>query len=88
MADTQARDRLRKIEATLTADQVPHEVHLIVRGANAGDDLVHFARENDVDEIVVGFVPRPRIGGMIFGSNHRRVVAKAPCPVVTVHDGW
>jgi|APSaa5957512622_1039677.scaffolds.fasta_scaffold109250_2 nucleotide-binding universal stress UspA family protein len=88
LADMDARNRLHSIEASLAADHVPHKVHLIVRGSNAAEDLVRFARENDVAEIVVGFVPRPRIGEMIFGSNHRRFVATAPCPVVTVHNGW
>jgi len=45
-----------------------------------------FAAEHDIDEIVVGFKQRSAIGEMVFGSNYRYLIAKAPCPVVTVHD--
>ena len=35
--------------------------------------------------MVIGFKVRSSIGEIIFGSNDRRMIVEAPCPVVTVH---
>ena len=60
------------------------ETKLLVRGRTPGEDLVDFAKENAIDEIVIGIKRRSKVGKLLFGSNAQYVIIKAPCPVVTV----
>jgi len=85
VGNVEARERLEKLKAILEKEGISYEVHLLVRRANPGSDLVRFAEENDVFEMVIGFKERSTIGEIVFGSNYRLMIGKAPCPVVTVH---
>jgi nucleotide-binding universal stress UspA family protein len=49
-----------------------------------GEDLVDFAKEQAVDEIIIGIKRRSKVGKLLFGSNAQYIIIKAPCPVVTV----
>ncbi|MCG8683913.1 MAG: universal stress protein [Desulfobacterales bacterium] len=55
-----------------------------VRGMSAGEDLVKFAKENDIDHIFLGIRKKSRAQKAILGSTARYVILKAPCPVTTV----
>jgi len=55
-----------------------------VRGLSAGEDLVKFARENDIDHIFIGIRKKSRAQKAILGSTARYVILKAPCPVTSV----
>jgi nucleotide-binding universal stress UspA family protein len=65
-------------------DNIPCETHLLIRGLSPGEDLVQFANENEIDEIIVGVKRRSNVGKLIFGSNARYVIMEANCPVVTI----
>jgi len=69
----------------LEKEGIPHEMHLLVREGSAGEDLISFAKKNNIDEIIIGFKKRSTIGEIVFGSNYRHMIGSAPCPVVTVH---
>ncbi len=60
------------------------ETHLLVRGFEAGEDLVTFAKEKKVDEIIIGVRSRSKVGKLIFGSTAQVVILDAHCPVLTV----
>jgi nucleotide-binding universal stress UspA family protein len=60
------------------------ETHLMIRGETPADDLIDFAEDNQVDEIIVGIAKKSRVGKLVFGSNAQYVILHAPCPVVTV----
>jgi nucleotide-binding universal stress UspA family protein len=47
-------------------------------------EIVRYARDRDIDLIVVGTHGRGAIAHMLMGSTAERVVRKAPCPVLTV----
>ncbi len=47
-------------------------------------EIIKYARENDVDLIVIGTHGRSGIEHIIFGSTAEKVVRKAPCPVLSV----
>lgn len=85
IANEKARARLDKLKDTLNQENIAHEVHLIVRINDPGKDLVRFATDHEIDEMVIGFKVRSQIGEIIFGSNYRTMIAEAPCPVMTVH---
>ncbi len=48
-------------------------------------EIVRYAKEMDIDLIVIGTHGRGAIAHMLMGSTAERVVRKAPCPVITVH---
>jgi nucleotide-binding universal stress UspA family protein len=72
------------IKAFFEKEKVPCEVHLLIRGLSPGEDLVQFAKEHKIDEIIVGIEKKSKIGKFVFGSNAQYVILEAPCPVVTV----
>ena len=49
-----------------------------------GEDIVAFANEKDVDEIIVGVKSRSNVGKLLFGSTAQTVILEADCPVVSV----
>ena len=63
---------------------VPCNTHLLIRGFSAGEDLVEFAKENQVGEIIVGVKRRSKVGKLLMGSTAQYVILQADCPVVTV----
>jgi len=71
-------------QAQLMEAKIPCETHLSVRGLEAGEDLVQFAGENEIDLIVIGVRRRSKVGKIVFGSTAQYVVLKAPCPVLAV----
>ena len=60
------------------------EPHLLVRGMTPGEDLVQFAREQSVDEMIIGIRRRSKVGKLIFGSTAQYIILEADCPVVSI----
>jgi nucleotide-binding universal stress UspA family protein len=60
------------------------ETKLLVRGMTPGEDIVDYAKEKAIDEIIIGIKRRSKVGKLLFGSNAQYIIIKAPCPVVTV----
>ena len=60
------------------------ETNLVVRSLSPGEELVDFAKSNDVDEIIIGVKQRSKIGKLIMGSVAQYVILSAHCPVVSV----
>jgi nucleotide-binding universal stress UspA family protein len=65
-------------------NDIPCNTHLLIRGHTAGEDLVEFAKENQVGEIIVGVKRRSKVGKLLMGSTAQYVILQADCPVVTV----
>lgn len=63
---------------------VKSHTHLLIRGLAAGEDIVKFAKENKVEEIILGVRSRSKVGKLIFGSTAQVVILAADCPVLTV----
>jgi nucleotide-binding universal stress UspA family protein len=49
-------------------------------------EIIRFAREKDIDLIVMGTHGRSGLAHVLLGSVTEKVVRKAPCPVLTVRD--
>jgi nucleotide-binding universal stress UspA family protein len=71
-------------KSLFTAKNIPCNSHLLIRGMSPGEDLVEFAKENKVDEIVVGVERRSKVEKLLLGSTAQFVILYAHCPVVTV----
>ncbi len=79
-----AEQELEAIRNAVEKEAIKVETHLLIRGKSAGEDLVAFALEHRIDEVVVGVKKTSAVGKMLFGSNARYVILHAPCPVLTV----
>ena len=79
-----AEENLEQAKSYFDDFDVKSETHLLVRGLEAGEDIVKFAKENNVDEIIIGVRSRSKVGKLIFGSTAQIVILEAHCPVLTV----
>lgn len=57
------------------------------RGISAAPVILDYARENDVDLVVMGTHGRRGVRRMLLGSVTDEVLRAAPCPVLTVRGG-
>jgi nucleotide-binding universal stress UspA family protein len=80
----QAERGLEYAKTVFEEDNIACNTHLLIRGLWAGEDLVEFANENEVDEIIVGVKRRSKVGKLLMGSTAQYVILQAQCPVVTV----
>ena len=76
--------KLEYAKEAIQEDGITCETQLLFRGLESGEDLVQFAREKEIDEIVIGVRRRSKVGKFLFGSTAQFVILEAPCPVVTV----
>lgn len=80
----EAEKNLEQAHAYFKDFGVASETHLLIRGLEAGEDIVTFAREKNVDEILIGIRSRSKVGKLLFGSTSQVVILDAHCPVLTV----
>ena len=71
-------------KALLEENNINCETHLLVRGLLPGEDLVKFAEDNQINEIIVGVRKRSKVSKLLMGSTAQHVILNAPCPVVTI----
>ncbi len=79
-----AERKLKKVIKHFKADGIPCTSTASVSFQSPGEELVEFAIENNIDEIIIGIRKKSNLGKLIFGSTARHVILNAPCPVVTV----
>ncbi|MGD8368251.1 MAG: universal stress protein [Desulfobacterales bacterium] len=77
-------ERLDRMRSACEGEGVRCKTHLLIRGMSSGEDIVQFAVEEGVDEIVVGVKRRSKVGKLLMGSTAQYVILKAPCPVLTI----
>jgi len=58
--------------------------HLLIHGLTSGEDLVNFAKDNNIDQVFIGVKKRSKVGKLVTGSTAQYVILEADCPVVTV----
>lgn len=77
------RERLLKI---LTPhEQLELKPVFELRGGTPNVEILAYAKENDIDLIVMGTHGRGFVGHVVMGSVAEKVVRYAICPVLTVH---
>lgn len=80
----EAEANLENAKQFLDSHGVKNDVHLLIRGHSPGEDLVMFARENDIDEIIIAVKSRSKVGKILFSSTAQYVILKAECPVISI----
>jgi len=80
----EAEKNLEYAQGLFKKDAIACETHLLIRGLSSGEALVQFARENEIDLIIVGVRRRSKVGKILLGSTAQYVILNAPCPVLTV----
>jgi nucleotide-binding universal stress UspA family protein len=65
-------------------NEISCDTHLLIRGLSPGEDIVEFAKENKIDEIIVGVKRRSKVGKLLMGSTAQVVILQASCPVISV----
>lgn len=80
----QAEGLLTYAQEAVSEAGIPCQKHLLIRGMSPGEDLVQFALEKGIDEIIVGIRRRSKVGKLLMGSTAQYVILEAPCPVVTI----
>ena len=80
----EAEKNLDQAQVYFNGEGITCEKHLLIRGMEAGEDIVSFADEKNVDEIIIGVKSRSNVGKLLFGSTAQTVILEADCPVVSV----
>ncbi len=79
-----ARRELEEACAVFQGAGIEAEARLLVHGLGPGEDIVKFAQEQSIDQIVIGIKKTSRVGKLLLGSNAQYIILNAPCPVTTV----
>ncbi len=83
---TRVESQLTKGKRFFENQGIKVETKLLDSGLSAGEDLVKFSKENEVDEIIIGVKNRSKVGKLLFGSTAQFVILKAVCPVVSIKN--
>ena len=77
-----AKTELAKLGAQAREKNVSVVEHVAQGKPSA--EIIRFARETEIDMIVLGTHGKGMLDQALFGSTTERVVRRAPCPVLTV----
>jgi len=79
-----AEEELKTLKDELKDTGITCHTHVSARRLPPGEDILRFARENNIDEIFIGIKKKSRVGKLLFGSTAQHVILASECPVVTV----
>jgi nucleotide-binding universal stress UspA family protein len=79
-----AEEEFEVLQQRFEGEGIACTTELLVRGFTPGEDIVLYAEESGVDQIIIGVKKRSKTSKLLFGSNAQYIILNAPCPVVTV----
>jgi nucleotide-binding universal stress UspA family protein len=83
-----SEDSLDEVRARLDQTGVAYEIHQMVRGHEASEELVEAADRVKASLIVIGIRRRTPTGKLITGSQAQRILLDANCPVLAVKASY
>lgn len=85
--DIEQNAQRRLQEAVLDSDgSGPKTVPVVMTSSSPAFAVIDYAREHDIDLIIMGTHGRGALGHILMGSVAERVVRLAPCPVLTIRQ--
>ena len=84
LKNTRLDSGLKDSQMLCQASNIKCIIEISEQTMSVAEALVRYARENDIDEIVIGLRRRSQLGKLLFGSTSRQVILDAPCPVLSV----
>jgi len=75
-------------ELSVLPEKIINHTGSVIRNVREGQpfmEIMHYAKENTIDMIVMGTHGRSGLAHLIMGSVAENVVRRSPCPVLTVH---
>ena len=72
------------IKAVLSGSGVAYEAELLIDTLSPEEQMVRFAKDEEINQIFIGIEKQSKVGKLVFGSTAQYMILKAPCPVVTV----
>jgi nucleotide-binding universal stress UspA family protein len=79
-----AEDNLENLKRPFNSNGIHCETDVVVSHLSAGEVLVEFIQENQIDEVFIGVKKRSKVEKLVFGSTAQYVILNAPCPVIVV----
>ncbi len=79
-----AEDDLEGLKRPFTSDGIHCETDVVVSYLSAGENLVQFIQDNEIDEVFIGVKKRSKVEKLVFGSTAQYVILNAACPVIVV----
>lgn len=77
-------DKLEQdVAEVVKGTDIPYQTQLIVGSLSAGEALVQFAKDEQIDQVFLGLEKKSRVDKLVFGSTAQYLILRAPCPVVT-----
>jgi nucleotide-binding universal stress UspA family protein len=73
---------LERLKRPFDSDGIHCETDVVVSHLSAGEDLVQFVQDNNIDEVFIGVKKRSKVEKLVFGSTAQYVILNAPCPVI------
>jgi nucleotide-binding universal stress UspA family protein len=75
----------KRLKTLYTAEEVKDlEWESVITKGKPFLEIIRFAKDTDIDLIIIGTHGRSGFEHIIFGSTAEKVVRKAPCPVLSV----
>lgn len=80
-----AAEAARQLKTLLPADERKGlDLEMLILHGMPFLEIIRYAKDHDVDLIVIGSTGRSGLEQIIFGSTADKIVRKAPCPVLSV----
>jgi len=79
-------ERLEEVKKDVLGGEASITVKTKMSYGVAFAEIVHYAKEDKTDLIVMGTHGTTGIAHMLIGSTTEKVVRKAPCPVMVIRD--
>ncbi len=75
---------LDEAKETLENLSIPCRTRTITNQLSAGENLVEFAEDHNIDMLIIGIKRRSKVSKILMGSTAQYVILNAPCPVLTI----
>ena len=79
-----AENQLEKVKKPFKNAGIECEVQTSVSYQSPGEDMVRFAKDKGIVQIVIGVRRRSKVGKLVTGSTAQYIILNAPCPVLSV----